>query len=243
MSKNPLKANWDLLAGFVSDQNRGIEHPPLQRSLPEGAEVVRLPLADPDAHSEMSPGGVIDARKSVRKFTGEPITMEELSWLLWATQGVKKVLKDGVASLRTVPSGGARHPMDTYLIVNGVTDLEPGLYRYLPVDHSLVRLGGRIAPETAAEGCLGQPFAGDCAVCFVWSAIPYRTSWRYGPVSDKIIALDAGHICQNLYIACTALGLGTCAIGAYDQEKMDGLLGLDGEDEFVIYVSPVGRLP
>ncbi len=242
MNRDPLKSNWDLLDDFESDQSKGIEYPPLQRPLPEATEVVKLPEADPDAHADMPIGGIIDARRSVRKFTEEPITMEELSWLLWATQGVKKVFREGIASLRSVPSGGARHPMDTYLLVNSVTGIKPGLYRYLPLDHALARVGDHISSESAADGCLGQKFAGDCAVCFVWSVIPYRTEWRYGPVSGKVIALDAGHLCQNLYLACTAMGLGTCAIGAYDQEKMDTLLGLDGEKEFVIYVAPVGRL-
>jgi len=76
---------------------------------------------------------------------------------------------------------------------------------------------------------------------FIWTTIPYRMEWRYSVVSHKIIALDAGHVCQNLYLACESIGCGTCAIGAYDQEKMDRFLGVDGEEEFAIYAAPVGR--
>jgi len=122
-----------------------------------------------------------------------------------------------------------------------VTGLEPGVYRYLPLDHSLAHLGEQIPPEKVTDGCLGQTFCGSCAVTFFWSVIPYRTEWRYGPVSHKVIALDAGHLCQNLYLSCTAAGLGTCGIGAYDQQSMDSMLGFDGDDEFVIYIAPVGR--
>ena len=76
---------------------------------------------------------------------------------------------------------------------------------------------------------------------FIWTAIPYRTEWRYSMVAHKIIAMDAGHLCQNLYLASEAIGAGTCAVGAYNQSEMDTIVGVDGEDEFVIYVAPVGR--
>lgn len=238
---NFLKANWNLLEGFRSDQSKGIEHPAIQKPMDDCISVMELPAIEPGDIPDMNILEVISSRRSVRKFTNDPVGLEELSWLLWSTQGVRKVLVNGVATLRTVPSAGARHPFETYLLVNNVTDLEPGLYRYLPLDHSIACLGEQKPPEKVISGCLGQTFCGECAVTFVWSVIPYRTEWRYGPVSHKIIAIDAGHLCQNLYLACTAAGLGTCGIGAYDQEIMDSLLGFDGKDEFVIYIAPVGR--
>ena len=238
---NFLKANWDLLDDFKSDQSKGIDHPDVQKPVDGSTSVIDLPAVQPGVIPDMSILEVINSRRSVRKFTDDPVSLEELSWLLWSTQGVQKVLGDGIATLRTVPSGGARHPFETYLLVNNVTSLAPGLYRYLPLDHSLAFLGEQIPPEKVTTGCLDQTFCGECAVTFVWSVIPYRTEWRYGPVSHKVIALDAGHLCQNLYLACTAAGLGTCGIGAYDQDEMDSLLGFDGDAEFVIYIAPVGR--
>lgn len=238
---NFLKANWNLLEGFRSDQSKGIEHPDVQKPLEDSISIVDLPAVKPGIIPDMNLLEVVNSRRSVRKFTDDPVSFEELSWLLWSTQGVQKVLRDGAATLRTVPSGGARHPFETYLLVNNVTGLKPGQYRYVPLDHSIACLGEQKPPEKVISGCLGQAFCGECAVTFVWSVIPYRTEWRYGPVSHKIIAIDAGHLCQNLYLACTAAGLGTCGIGAYDQEAMDSLLGFDGEDEFVIYIAPVGR--
>ncbi len=238
---NFLKANWNLLEGFKSDQSKGIEHPDVQKPVEDSIHRISLPLVEPGIIPDMNLLEVINSRRSVRKFTADPVGLGELSWLLWSTQGVQKVLGSGVGTLRTVPSGGARHPFETYLLVNNVTGLEPGLYRYLPLDHSIACLGAQIPPFKVTSGCLGQTFCGECAVTFVWAVIPYRTEWRYGPVSRKIIAIDAGHLCQNLYLACTATGLGTCGIGAYDQQAMDLLLGFDGENEFVIYIAPVGR--
>jgi SagB-type dehydrogenase family enzyme len=235
-----LKANWHLLDGYRSDQMNGVEHPPVQKQLPEGTPVRKLPPVRDDLCTEDSLPKILDSRRSIRRYADIPLTLDQLSFLLWYTQGVQKVVRDGVATLRPVPSGGARHPFETYLLVNYVEDLEPGLYMYLPIDHSVARLGDQIPPEKVMEGCHGQVFCGECPVTFVWSVIPYRTEWRYGPVSHKVIALDAGHLCQNLYIACTALDLGTCGIGAYDQEMMDGLLCFDGVDEFTIYIAPVG---
>jgi SagB-type dehydrogenase family enzyme len=85
-------------------------------------------------------------------------------------------------------------------------------------------------------------FLRNCAVVFIWTVIPYRTEWRYSVLSHKPIALDAGHVCQNLYLACEAIGAGTCAVGAYYQQEMDALVGVDGENEFTIYVAPVGSV-
>ncbi|MBN2585861.1 MAG: SagB/ThcOx family dehydrogenase [Candidatus Fermentibacteraceae bacterium] len=235
-----LKANWHLLDSFQSDQMKGVEHPEIQKPVPEGAIVIELPELKPDRYPDATFQLVMDSRRSLRKYTLQPVSLEELSFLLWSTQGVQKVVRDGVATLRTVPSAGARHPFETYLLVNDVSGLDPGCYRYLPIGHSLVLLGDRISPEKVIAGCHGQSFCGECAVTFVWSVIPYRTEWRYGPVSHKVIALDAGHVCQNLYLACTAAGLGTCGIGAYDQEAMDSLMDFDGKNEFTIYIAPVG---
>jgi SagB-type dehydrogenase family enzyme len=82
----------------------------------------------------------------------------------------------------------------------------------------------------------------NAAAYFIWTAIPYRTEWRYAEASAKLVAIDAGHVCENLYLACEAVGCGTCGIGAYLQEAMDEFLGVDGRDEFAIYAAPVGKV-
>jgi SagB-type dehydrogenase family enzyme len=174
------------------------------------------------------------------------LSLEELSFLLWATQGVRKAATKDDGILRTyrmVPSAGARHPLETYIVVERVDSLTAGLYRYLPVEHKLLleREETGLA-EKVAFACLHQKFIGRGAVVFVWTAIPYRAEWRYSIVAHKMIAQDSGHLCQNLYLAAEAIGAGACAIAAYSQKPMDDLIGVDGEDEFVIYLSPVGKI-
>ena len=237
--------NWADRQNYETDQKKKLPHPPPQLECPEGSEIISLPSA-----AELDLGGMplkeaILRRASHRRFSEESISLDELSFLLWATQGVHRVTAAGTRVYRTVPSAGCRHPFETYLAVSRVDGLSPGLYRYQSIDHQLCRLNGQDEFMADELGILAnqQGFVGKGAVCFIWSVIPYRNEWRYAPMHMKVVAIDAGHICQNLYLACTGLGLGTCAIGAYDQERLDRYLGLDGEEEFVAYLAPVGRIP
>ena len=127
---------------------------------------------------------------------------------------------------------------------NRVEGLKTGLYRYLPLEHKLCLLSSDAGlAATITDACrAGHSWVKNSAVLFVWTAIPYRKEWRYSILSPKIIALDAGHLCQNLYLACEAIGAGTCAIGAYIQPGIDAALGVDGEEEFTIYIAPVVRI-
>lgn len=231
---------WDEWGTLELDQKLGVPMPPLQKPYPPEAMLIDLV---PPALIKVGTMPLIEAirrRQSLRKYLPTPLTLEELSFLLWATQGVKTVIMDGYATRRTVPSGGSRHPFETYLAVQRVEDLTPGLYRYLAIEHKLMLLNEDTAiGEKIAEGC--ADFAQESAVTFIWTAIPYRMEWRYGPLSPKLIAQDSGHVCQSLYLACTAIHAGTCAVGAYSQTKMDALLGVDGVDEFTIYCAPVGK--
>ena len=122
-------------------------------------------------------------------------------------------------------------------------NLENGIYRYLPLSHRLVlEFNEKDLNQKIINATFGQQFAGLSAVTFIWTAIPERMEWRYGPVSHKVIAMDAGHMGQNLYLACEAINAGTCTIAAYNQEYSDKLLRIDGDNEFVIYFAPVGKL-
>jgi SagB-type dehydrogenase family enzyme len=233
---------WDEWAELETDQKKKIPPPAPQKPCPEDATLIELVVPKALTVGKMPLIEAIGRRKSHRKFSKEPLTLEEVSFLLWATQGVRQVIGGGASTRRTVPSGGSRHPFETYLLINRVDGLEPGLYRYLPMEHKLcflwsdAELAGKVN-----DACRGQAFVGESAVVFIWTAIPYRTEWRYSMVAHKIIAMDAGHLCQNLYLASEAIGAGTCAVGAYNQSEMDTIVGVDGEDEFVIYVAPVGR--
>ncbi len=237
MIKGDLWSKWSSLE---LDQRLGVPTPQLQKPFPEGSSLIVLTSPDELNIGTMSVIDAIRARQSIRSYLPTPLTMQELSFLLWSTQGVKTIIMDGYATKRTVPSGGSRHPFETYLAVQRVESRVPGIYRYLAIEHKLLLLNEDpdIGPKIA-EGC--ADFALHSAVTFIWTAIPYRTEWRYGPLSPKIIAQDSGHACQNLYIACTAIHAGTCAVGAYEQSKMDVLLGVDGVDEFTVYCAPVGK--
>lgn len=226
-----------------TDQNQGIAPPPVQKPLAPNQK--KIPLPDHDSFADFSGTDLIDAmtnRQSHRNFKSIALTQAELGFLLWTTQGVRSELQPGFA-LRTVPSAGCRHAFETYLLVSEVEGLFPGIYRYLPLDHALVL---ESAPDRLAErlsqATLNQNFIASAPVCFVWTAIPYRMEWRYGLAAHRVILMDAGHLCQNLYLACEAIGAGTCAIAAYHQPLIDQLLEVDGEEEFTLYLAPVGKV-
>lgn len=227
---------------WTTRQSEGLQPPPVQKPVPRNSRIIPLPNQESWSIPPCDLQTAIANRESHRRFTGEPLSLDELAFLLWATQGVRKELHEA-AVLRTVPSAGCRHPFETYLAVLRIGGLVSGIYRYLPLDHSLVlvkevdTLAGQITTATR-----GQSFTGQAAVTFLWTAIPERTEWRYAEASYKVIALDAGHVCQNLYLACEAIGSGTCAIAAYEQTLVDALLGVDGEEEFCIYIAPVGKI-
>ena len=169
------------------------------------------------------------------------MSFEEFSYLLWATQGVREIYRDGTAVRRTVPSAGSCHPFETYLLVNAVEGLEVGLYRYLGRTHEICLVDSDPALAQVIHASSLEQYVLQSAVVFIWTAVPYRTEYRYGPLAHKMIAQDSGHLCQNLYLACESIGVGTCALGAFSQDRMDAALNLDGEDEFTIYMAPVGR--
>ncbi|MCE7740223.1 MAG: SagB/ThcOx family dehydrogenase, partial [Candidatus Heimdallarchaeota archaeon] len=184
----------------------------------------------------------IEERKSVRKYSEEPLTLMELSWLLWVTQGVKEVQGNNYATLRNVPSAGARHAIETFLLINNVKDLEPGIYRYIALEHKLVEyiLEEGIDDEVV-DAAYGQKMVKNDSVTFIWVADIYRMFWRYVERGYRYIHIDAGHVCQNLYLAAENINSGVCAIAAFHDELFNDLLKLDGEDQFVIYLASVGR--
>ncbi len=232
-----------------SDQRRGIPQPPFTANKGENiridlpAEQIKEVITCNDLYR------VITNRKSSRLYETDPLSLKELSYLLWMTQGIKDIT--GVAhrvTLRNVPSAGARHALETYIFVNRVEGLESGCYHYLPETHELELISQREnqIQKLSAAFC-GQTFFGGCAAAFVWTAVPYRMEWRYGTMAEKLILLDAGHVCQNLYLAAASIGCGVCAIGAYEQDKADELLGLletrgnEREEEMVVYAASVGK--
>ena len=224
-------------------QSLKLPAPPLQKPCRQGAVTVKLPdgAAALAKTCNMSLAEAISRRVSVRAYAAESISLEELSAMLYATQGVRKTISPSTAT-RVVPSAGSRHAFETYVIVNMVEGLKKGVYRFLPFDNQLELIAlDEYASERAAKACLDQNFIASAAFTLFWTVIPERMEWRYDLAAHKVLAIDAGHVCQNLYLTATAIGAGTCAIAAYNQNDCDQLLGVDGAEEFTIYVAPVGR--
>jgi len=240
-----LKSRWPELKEIETDRQKRAELPAMQKAAE--TEMI-ISLSDSEELTErfgkeISLTGAFLARETNRVYTEASLSQDELAYLLWAVQGVR--MKKPRVSFRTVPSGGARHPFETYLFVQRVTGLEPGLYRYLPLDHQLVFIKpageyGDNLEDLLDEALLKHNFHG--AVTFIWTAIPRRSEWSYASEAARLILLDAGHMVGHLYLACQAVGCGTCAVGAFDQQQTDKLLGVDGIDEFTVYTAPVGKL-
>lgn len=227
----------------MTEQSRGVPPPPVEKPYAPGSELIDLPgLAAWQGIAATDLVSAIAHRKSHRNFKPEPVTLDELSFLLWATQGVRQ--KTGGGSVfRTVPSAGCRHALETYLCANRVAGLEKGIYRYLPLEHQLLAVSNNKDLSTdIVSATFGQSFTGRAPVTFVWTAVPYRMEWRYSLAAHKVIAIDAGHVCQNLYLASAAIGGGVCAVAAYHQEMLDQLLGVDGKEEFAVYLAAVGKV-
>lgn len=178
-------------------------------------------------------------RRSRREYSQEPLSLDVLSQLLWAAQGITG--RVGRYSLRAAPSAGALYSLDTCVAVKNVEGLEAGLYRYRPEEHALdlVRVGDLCAALARAGD--GQEILRDAAAVFVWTGVPKRITWRYGERAWRYIYMDAGHVAENLHLAATSLGLGCCAVGAFSDAEANKVLAVDGREETVVYMSTVGK--
>ncbi len=201
-----------------------------------GAEVVTL--ARPARLPASDLWSALRARRSIRAFATEPMTQESLFLLLWAAQGISQ---PGPWPFRTAPSAGALYPVETYVAASHVAGLAPGLYHWELPEERLALVAPRADVATAAcAACLGQEMVAAAPVTFIWSAVWGRAGQKYGDRALRYAYLDAGHLAENLHLAATALGLGACMIGAFLDDEMDGLVGIDGHEESVIYAACVG---
>lgn len=256
-TKYEIMKNRELLKGYHAP-DVGAEATDQQQKLPpvpclqekKGKGSISLPMDFEKLSLHANLMELLNSRESRRLYTEESISILELSFLLWSTQGIRKFVgHTNPVTFRTVPSAGSRHSFETYLFVNRVDGLKKGIYHYLPEKHQLELWDGRDDFETELTQALcGQYFAASAPVLFVWSAIPYRMEWRYGLKAAKYLLIDAGHVCENLYLACESIGCGTCAIGAYDQDCLDELLGFppgpsaEKEYQCALYAASVGKI-
>jgi len=243
--RNFLKSNFSEFKKIKTDKMKGIPQPPIVKSYNSFSNIINLPKVSENTIKNENIYKCIKERRSTRFYSDESITLEELSYLLWATQGITDTNKSGII-LRTVPASGATHSFETYLFIMRVEGIQNGVYRYLSDQHKLLFMFElNNIEEKVDEMTLEQPFvpnfAKKAAVLFAWSTIPYRSEWKFDITAHKKILIDIGHVCQNLYLASESINSGACAIGIYDQKMMDELLELDGDEEFVIYLAAVGK--
>lgn len=240
-----LKSNFHQFKGIKTDKIKGVAQPPIVKPVDASSLMIDLPKVSKDIVSNENIFDCIAQRRSTRFYSTDSLSLEELSYLLWATQGITGMNKRGL-TLRTVPCSGATHTFETYLMIMRVEGVGQGIYRYLPVEHKLLFMFKLDELEAKIDDItLDQPFvpnfAKKASVLFAWSTTPYRSEWKYDISAHKKILIDVGHVCQNLYLASESIGAGACAIGIYDQKLIDEVLQLDGEEEFIIYLGAVGK--
>ncbi|MCF6290165.1 MAG: SagB/ThcOx family dehydrogenase [Desulfobacterales bacterium] len=195
---------------------------------------IRLP--EPRQYSKISLEESLARRRSVRDYTGESLSLAEVSQLLWAAQGIT-VDRGG----RTAPSAGALYPLELYVFAGNIEKLAAGIYHYRPKQHELVLAREGDLRGRLAGAALGQDAVRDGAIALVFTAVPQRTTRKYGRRGIRYIFIEAGHAAQNVCLQATALGLGAVIIGAYYDDRVSALLGLsEGEDP--LYIIPVGRV-
>jgi SagB-type dehydrogenase family enzyme len=198
-----------------------------------------IPLPEPDQEGGAPIWTVIQRRRSQRDFREEPISLSHLSQLLWAVQGVTHT-EFGYA-FRACPSAGALYPIETYLAINHVDGLPPGIYHHYIPKNLLELLAEGSFGKDLAEAALGQDMIRAASVVFIWTAVVQRSKWKYRERGYRYIYLDGGHIGQNLYLAASALELGCCTIGALFDDEVNRIIGVDGKKETVVYMGAVGK--
>jgi SagB-type dehydrogenase family enzyme len=240
-----LKSNFLEFKHIKTDKAKGLPKPLAVKPYEPSSIIIDLPAVNEEIVKNQSIYGCIKERRNTRLYSEGSLTLEELSYLLWATQGITGTNKGGLM-LRTVPCSGATHTFETYLFINRIEGISQGIYRYLPAEHKLLFIHEISEMDNKIDAItLDQPFvpnfAKRAAVVFAWSTTPYRSEWKYDISAHKKILIDVGHVCQNLYLASESLDAGACAIGIYDQKLVDEILGLDGDEEFVLYLGAVGK--
>lgn len=236
-----LKPDWSKYDFTQADGSKGVKPLPLQKPFSSDDKFIQLiKFGETSCGNEPLPK-VIANRHSTRKYSDDYLSLEELSYLLWATQGLKVVhSEEWGSSEKVVPSAGMVHCIETYLFIDRVQGVKKGLYRYLPKEQRIIEVNmADDCAEKLNNAMKNQLFG--AAVVFLWSALPYKMEWQYMEVAHKMIAIEAGHVCQNLYLTAESINCGCCAISAYHQNEIDSLLEIDGENEFVIYTAIVGK--
>ncbi|MFQ5942210.1 MAG: SagB/ThcOx family dehydrogenase [Anaerolineales bacterium] len=189
-----------------------------------------IKLPDPLAEGPISLEAALPRRRSIREYSTKTLTMDQISQLLWAAQGVTDA-----SGHRTAPSAGATYPLELYLVTGD------GLFQYKPLDHSLQQLRDGDLRRDLFAASLEQEFILEAPATFVFAAVFARTENRYGSSrSPRYIHMEVGHAAQNMMLQAISLGLGTVPVGAYEDESVSRVLELPA-DHIPLYLVPVGH--
>ncbi len=195
----------------------------------------RIKLPEPCNTSNTSVETALSQRRSIRAYSGDNLTIEEVSQLLWSAQGITSPWGG-----RTAPSAGALYPLEVYLVVGDVEGVDKGVYRYRSEEHELEKVTEGDIRAELADAALGQECVRDAAIDIVFTAVYERTTRKYGERGVRYAHMEAGHAAQNVYLQAVALDLGTVVIGAFNDSKVKKVVNL-GERENPLYIMPVGR--
>jgi len=236
-----------------SDQEKQMTQPPLSKSSDKDVIILSDEINPAMLNDIITSGSYIDLldnRRSERVYDKDAaMSKDQLAFILWSTQGIQDIKGSSYATLRPVPSGGARHPFETYFIARNVEGLKPGLYHYLPLEN----IGKKCVAvefinefpdynERITEMLAGQKWAVNAPVIVFYSCVAYRAEWRYSSAAHRVVLIDLGHVGQNFMLSAAAMGLGSCCMAAYNQKLCDEALQLDGYEEYTVYACSIGKI-
>lgn len=223
------------LAGRGLDWNN---KPKIYKNYPNSSKTI-LPKPFPEnINNRLNINEIFKKRHSVRVFQEKSIGLDQISYLLWASTGIQRIV--GNFGFRTAPSAGALYPIETYLQINNCQQLNRGIYHYNIQDHVLEQIKEGDYSALFAKAALDQKMVSLAPILFVWTSIFQRSKWKYQQRTYRYIYLDAGHIAAHLSLAAVELGLGSCQIAAFYDNEINNLLDIDGKEESVLYLSVVG---
>ncbi len=206
------------------------------------SDSILIQLPAPSFKGTMSVEEALYKRRSYRNYSGETLSLANVSQLLWSAYGVTKTVQGSGRMYKTAPSAGALYPLEVYLLAGNVESIKAGLYKYLPATHKIsLKMTGDMREDTK-NACLGQKMIADAPASIVFTAVYERTTTKYGKRGkERYVCMDLGHAAQNVYLQATTLGLGTCAVGAFDDHLLHKLFQLPSEEE-VLYLMPIGKI-
>ncbi len=195
-----------------------------------------IKLPSPQKKGTLSLEETLERRRSIREYYPSPLTLIEVSQILWSAQGIT----EKTTGKRTAPSAGATYPLEIFLVVGEVEGLDPGIYRYIPQSHSLLLQKKGDFRSLLSRASLGQPWVAEAPLSLVFMADYPRTTRRYGRRGIRYVLIEVGHASQNVYLQSESLGLGTVAVGAFDDSEVKKIVA-PGENLDPLYIMPVGR--